>query len=33
VTMPPADGNALICCCQPQSDIVIDSLIGPEPGL
>jgi MOSC domain-containing protein YiiM/ferredoxin-NADP reductase len=21
---PPADGNALICCCQPQGDIVID---------
>ena len=21
---PPADGNALICCSQPQSDIVID---------
>src|SRR6202048_5201594 len=20
----PADGNALICCCRPQSDIVID---------
>jgi ferredoxin len=20
----PADGNALICCCQPQGDIVID---------
>jgi hypothetical protein len=20
----PADGNVLICCCQPQSDIVID---------
>ncbi|MGC2198823.1 MAG: 2Fe-2S iron-sulfur cluster-binding protein, partial [Stellaceae bacterium] len=21
---PPADGNALICCCRPQGDIVID---------
>jgi MOSC domain-containing protein YiiM/ferredoxin-NADP reductase len=21
---PPADGNVLICCCQPQGDIVID---------
>ena len=21
---PPADGNALICCCRPQDDIVID---------
>ena len=21
---PPAEGNALICCCRPQGDIVID---------
>ena len=21
---PPADGNALICCCRPQGHIVID---------
>jgi ferredoxin len=21
---PPADGNALICCCRPQGDIVVD---------